>query len=65
MQYNIIIEIQGGEKLSESEAIKIIILILLIILAILIYINRNQKYTWISLIIWLVILISFIYETLI
>lgn len=26
MQYNIIIEIHGGEKLSESEAIKIIIL---------------------------------------
>nr|DAR12853.1 MAG TPA: Protein of unknown function (DUF1634) [Caudoviricetes sp.] len=45
--------------------ISTIIIILLIILAILIYINRNQKYTWISLIIWLVILISFIYETLI
>ena len=35
MQYNIIIEIQGGEKLSESEAIKIIILSLSIILEIL------------------------------
>lgn len=35
MQYNIIIEIHGGEKLSEQEAIKVIILLLSIILEIL------------------------------
>lgn len=40
MQYNIIIEIQRGEKLSESEAIKIIILSLSIILEIL----KRQKH---------------------
>lgn len=40
MQYNIIIEIQGCEKLSESEAIKIIILSLSIILEIL----KRQKH---------------------
>lgn len=40
MQYNIIIEIHGGEKLSESEAIKIIILSLSVILEIL----KRQKH---------------------
>lgn len=40
MQYNIIIEIQGGEKLSEQEAIKVIILLLSIILEIL----KQQKH---------------------
>lgn len=44
---------------------ELILAILLIILAILIYINRKQKYTWITFIVWAIILITFIYEQLI
>ena len=42
MQYNIIIEIHGGEKLSESEAMKIIILSLSIILEMLRKLNDKK-----------------------